>query len=212
MIVELEGKLTEMEGGSAVVKVGDVGYEVFLPGYAVSELSAKLGKDVRFYTIEYYEGSPGGGNIVPRMIGFLDRRERKFFNKYTSVKGMGVKKALKSLSMPVSVIADAIERGDEKMLMSLPEIGKRFSNLIIAQLKGKLGDFAVEAGAGAGGGDEGKALEKYQQEALEILIAWGEKRTEAVELVRLAVEKHPDIKSAEELVPAVYRIKQGVEA
>jgi Holliday junction DNA helicase RuvA len=211
MIVELEGKLTELEGGSAVVKVGEVGYEVFLPGYAISELSSMLGKDVRFFTIEYFEGSPGGGNIVPRMIGFLDRRERKFFNKYTSVKGMGVKKALKSLSMPISVIADAIERGDEKMLMSLPEIGKRFSNLIIAQLKGKLGDFAVEAGAGAAGGD-GKSLEKYQQEALEILIAWGEKRAEAVELLRLAVERHPDIKSAEELVPAVYRIKQGVEA
>ncbi len=46
---------------------------------------------------------------------------------------------------------------------------------------------------------------------MEILIAWGEKRNEAMELIRIACEKHPDIKSAEELVPLVYRIKQGIE-
>jgi hypothetical protein len=47
---------------------------------------------------------------------------------------------------------------------------------------------------------------------LEILIAWGEKRAEAMELVELACRKHPDIASAEALVPLVYRLKQGVEA
>ena len=51
----------------------------------------------------------------------------------------------------------------------------------------------------------------FQTEALEILIAWGEKRTEAMELVELACRKHPDINSAEALVPLVYRLKQGVE-
>jgi hypothetical protein len=51
----------------------------------------------------------------------------------------------------------------------------------------------------------------FQTEALEILIAWGEKRTEAMELVELACRKHPDIDTAEALVPLVYRLKQGVE-
>jgi hypothetical protein len=46
---------------------------------------------------------------------------------------------------------------------------------------------------------------------MEILIAWGEKRNEAMELVELACQKHPDINSAEALVPLVYRLKQGVE-
>ena len=52
----------------------------------------------------------------------------------------------------------------------------------------------------------------FQIEALEILIAWGEKRNEAMELIELACKKHPNIKTAEELVPLVYRIKQGAEA
>jgi hypothetical protein len=46
---------------------------------------------------------------------------------------------------------------------------------------------------------------------MEILIAWGEKRTEAMELIALACSRHPDIKTAEQLVPLVYRIKQGIE-
>ncbi len=51
----------------------------------------------------------------------------------------------------------------------------------------------------------------FQAEALEILIAWGEKRTEAIELIELACQRHPDVNSAEQLVPLVYRLKQGVE-
>jgi Holliday junction DNA helicase RuvA len=143
------------------------------------------------------------------MIGFLSNGEKQFFNKYTSVKGMGVKKGLKSLAMPIATIANAIETGDEKILISLPAVGKRLAQHMIAELKGKLEDFAIGASEAASGGGE---YEKYQVEAMEILIAWGEKRTDAAELIMLACEKHPDIKTAEALVPLVYRIKQGIEA
>jgi Holliday junction DNA helicase RuvA len=143
------------------------------------------------------------------MVGFLSGAEKDFFEKYTSVKGMGTKKGLKSLTVPIGTIADAIEAGDEKMLTALPGIGKRFAQQIIAGLKGKLADFALQQTAATTGKRE--AFEAYQVEALEILIAWGERRTEAIELIQLACSKHPDIKSAEELVPLVYRVKQGIE-
>ena len=50
--------------------------------------------------------------------------------------------------------------------------------------------------------------------ALLILFAWlsGEGAEEAMELVELACRKHPEIKTAEALVPLIYRIKQGIEA
>ena len=38
-----------------------------------------------------------------------------------------------------------------------------------------------------------------------------EKRAEVMELIQLACKRHPDAKSAEELVPLVYRMKQGIE-
>jgi len=207
MIAQIEGKLVSLDEKSGLVQVGPVCYEVMLPGYAVNMLAGRIGQDVVLCTMEYYEGTLGGGNLIPRMVGFLSQAERDFFERYTSVKGMGIKKGLKSLTMPIGTIADAIEAGDEKLLMSLPLVGKRFAQLIVAELKGKLGGFV----AGAGIARETQKFERFQVEALEIMIAWGEKRAEAMELIALACKKHPEIRSAEELVPLVYRVKQGIE-
>ncbi|MBC8378359.1 MAG: hypothetical protein H8E62_04210 [Planctomycetes bacterium] len=208
MIAQIEGKLVSLGQDKCLVQVGVLCYEVMLPGYAVSELSGSIGADVTLCTIEYYEGTPGGGNLVPRMIGFLNHDEKEFFARYTSVKGMGIKKGLKSLTMPISRIADAIESGDEKILTTLPAVGKRMAQLIVAELQGKLEQFAF---AGSPSGRPAVAFSTFQTEALEILIAWGEKRNEAMELIELTCQKHPDIKSAEELVPLTYRVKQGIE-
>ncbi|MHC4791022.1 MAG: Holliday junction branch migration protein RuvA [Planctomycetota bacterium] len=208
MIARIEGKLVKINTDRALVQVGAVGYEVMLPSYCVSALSERLGSDITLCTMEYYEGAPGGGNLIPRMIGFLNSGERDFFTKFISVKGIGIKKGLRSLSIPIATIAAAIENGDENILMSLPSVGKRMAQQIIAELKGKLGEFA--AGVQLPRPSEVK-FKPFQAEALAILIAWGEKRNEAMELIELASQKHPDIKSAEQLVPLVYRLKQGIE-
>ncbi len=208
MIAQIEGKLVKLDAESCLVQVGAVSYEVMLPGYCVGALSGRVGSEVTLCTMEYYEGTLGGGNLVPRMIGFLNSGERDFFTKYISVKGMGIKKGLRSLSIPIATIASAIENGDDKTLMALPSIGGRMAQQIIAELRGKLQSFAVGAEPGT---PSEVGFKPFQIEALEILIAWGEKRTEAMELIELARERHPDIDSAEALVPLVYRLKQGVE-
>lgn len=208
MIARIEGKLVKLDADCCLVQVGAVGYEVMLPGYCVSALSGKVGSDITLCTMEYYEGTLGGGNLVPRMVGFLSSGERDFFTKYISVKGMGIKKGLRSLSIPIATIAAAIENGDESTLTSLPAVGRRMSQQIVAELRGKLKSFAAGAEPAAA---RGAGFRPFQTEALEILIAWGEKRAEAMELVELACRKHPDIASAEALVPLVYRLKQGVE-
>jgi Holliday junction DNA helicase RuvA len=207
VIAKIEGKLIKLDTDCCLVQVGAVGYEVMLPSYCVSALSGEIGSDITLCTMEYYEGTPGGGNLIPRMVGFLSAGERDFFTKYISVKGMGIKKGLRSLSMPIATIAAAIENADDKTLMSLPAVGKRMSQQIVAELKGKLQSFA----AGAEPTRQAVGFKPFQIEALEILIAWGEKRAEAMEMVELACRKHPDINSAEALVPLVYRLKQGVE-
>jgi Holliday junction DNA helicase RuvA len=208
MIARIEGKLVKLDSSAALVQVGSVGYEVMLPGYCVSALADKIGSDIALCTMEYYEGTPGGGNLIPRIVGFLNDGERDFFTKFTSVKGIGMKKALRSLSVPIAAIASAIEDGDDKMLMTLDGVGKRMAQQIIAELRGKLQHFVTGAELA---GPAQRGFKPHQAEALEILIAWGEKRNEAIDLIELACKKHPDIKSAEELVPLVYRLKQGIE-
>jgi len=208
MIARIEGKLVKLDGDSALVQVGAVSYEVMLAGYCVSALSDKIGTDIALCTMEYYEGTPAGGNLIPRMVGFLSEGERDFFTKFISVKGIGIKRGLRSLSMPIATIAAAIEDGDDKALTALPEIGKRTAQQIIAELRGKMETFAIGAEAVR---PEEIRFKPFQAEALEILIAWGEKRNEAMELIELACDRHPEINLAEELVPLVYRLKQGIE-
>ena len=208
MIAKIQGKLIKLDTDTALMQVGNICYEVMLAGYCVNALAGKIGSDITLCTMEYYEGSLGGGNLVPRMVGFLSTAERDFFAKFTTVKGIGIKKGLKSLSMPISTIAAAIENGDDKILSALPSIGKKMAQHIIAELKGKLQIFAAGYESAAAAAPKFKA---FQAEAMEILVAWGEKRNDAVELIELACNKHPDIKSAEELVPLVYRLKQGIE-
>ncbi|MBN2511609.1 MAG: hypothetical protein JXB18_01600 [Sedimentisphaerales bacterium] len=208
MIVQIEGKLVSLDEASCWVQVGAVCYELMLPGYAVNRLSGQAGSTVTLCTMEYYEGTLGGGNLVPRMVGFLTKEDRDFFDIYTSVKGMGIKKGLKSLAMPIERIAGAIESGDEKMLATLPGVGKKMAQMMIAELKGKLTAFAVETQTE---GQPRAAFATFQTEALEILIAWGEKRAEAMELIELTCRRHPEIKTAEQLVPLAYRVKQGIE-
>ncbi|NLW84873.1 MAG: hypothetical protein GXY41_10815 [Phycisphaerae bacterium] len=208
MIAQIEGKLVGLDEDSALVQTGAVCYELMLPGYAVMQLGGRIGQPVTFCTFEYYEGTLGGGNLIPRMVGFLSRAERDFFAIYTTVKGMGIKKGLKSLALPIDRIAAAIETGDEKLLATLPGIGKKMAQMTVAELGGKLKTYALDTGQT----QSRSAFSVFQTEALEILIAWGEKRAEAMELIELTCRKHPDIKTAEELVPLVYRVKQGVEA
>ena len=205
---QIAGAAAHVHLQAALVQVGNITYQVMLPGYCVNALSGSVGLDVSLCTMEYLEGTPGKGNLIPRMVGFLTDAERDFFNRFISVKGIGIRKGLRSLSLPIGDIASAIEGSDEKMLQSLPAIGKRMAQQIIAELKGKLGSFAI--GASAGRITE-PAFKPFQAEALEILIAWGEKRNEAMELIELACKKHPNISTAEDLVPLVYRVKQGIE-
>ena len=208
MIARIEGKLVKLDSDSCLVEVGAVSYEVMLAAYCVNALSDRIGTEVCLCTMEYFEGTPGGGNLIPRMVGFLNIGERDFFARFTSVKGIGIKKGLRALSIPIATIAAAIENGDDKTLMTLPAVGKRMAQQIIAELKGKLQSFAA-------GAEQLRVTDvvfkPFQAEALEILIAWGEKRTEAMELIELVCKKHPDIRTAETLVPLVYRLKQGVE-
>jgi len=211
MKARLTGILESLDAqtGVLLLAVGDVAYEVLAPGYAVGDLSQQLHRSVTLHCLEYLEGNAMGGNLVPRLIGFLRARDKVFFQRFTSVKGIGSRKALRALARPPGELAGWIESGDDKMLATLPEVGKRTAQQIIAALKGKMGDFALEA-AEAGGGR--RALTGMEREALEILLQLGERRDEAEELIARARDKFREAASTDALVQAAYRLKTGAVA
>ena len=210
MIAKISGTLAEVAKHSVLIEVGDIGYEVMVPGYALELLASKTGQQVSLYTLEYLEGSIAtGGNLVPRLIGFMHSEERAFFGRFTSVKGVGMRKALKALSMPISRVASAIEAKDAKLLQSLPGVGKRLADQMVAELAGKVDEFALAAADQRG---EASGWATGHTEALEILLQLGERRSDAQELIERVRQVDPKMDKAEDIVQAVYRLKTGQSA
>ena len=219
MITRITGILLEINTdlNTVALEIGPIVHELMVPGYAIGALCMNQGEDVTFYTLEYYESSGSqGGNLVPRIIGFPEANDKAFFQTFITVKGIGIKKALRALSKPIGDIANAIESGDAKYLVGLPEIGKRSGELIIAELKGKMTKFALVAASRPNGSATQiettiSAKTEGEREAIEVLIQLGEKRPDAETLVSRVVRNFEDEQTADALVQAVYRLKAGAK-
>jgi Holliday junction DNA helicase RuvA len=209
MIVRMSGRLADVGEDAVILEREGVAYELLVPGYAVTELAAARGEPVELHTLEYLEGNAAGGNLTPRMIGFLHAEDRAFFRQFITVKGVGIRKALRALAAPVARIAADIEAGDAPALARLPGIGRRMAEQIVAELRGK-----VAAHAFAAAGPPAAARSAYtpeQRDAIEILIAWGDSRTDAERWVARAGQLRSDIGTADGWVKAAYRVKSGME-
>ncbi len=209
MIVRLTGVVLEVAEESAVIERDGIAREVLVPGYALGELTACRGREITLYTLEFIEAPQGGGNMTPRLVGFAHADDRRFFRRFVSVKGIGVRKAIKALSEPVRKVATWIEQGDVKALATLPGIGKRAAEMIVAELRGKLDDLAV--GTPAEAAVDTARFTTDQRDALEVLLALGEARADAERWLERAAQLHPDLNDAEDWVRVSYRIKTGVE-
>src|SRR5439155_19188380 len=122
--------------------VGPIVYELLVPSADLDLLQAAVGKELTFHTLMYLQGDANGGNIEPRLIGFLRLQDKKFFEKFITVKGIGPKTALRALTVPVGEIAGAIESKNTRFLIGLNGIGRRTAELMVAELAGKVGAFA----------------------------------------------------------------------
>lgn len=209
MIARLSGILAEVTETHAVVDHDGIGYEVLVCGYAVGELTAHRGELVTLHTLQYLEGTTTGGNMIPRLVGFLHAEDRAFFERFITVKGIGVRKALKAMVIPIGKMAAAIEAGDAKTLGKLPGVGARAADQIVAELKGKVANFAIGQTAEGAAPAASVAWNNAQKDAIEVMIALGERRADAERWLERAMQLHPDTSSADEWVKLAYRIRSG---
>ena len=204
MIARISGTLRQLGDAAALIDTGaGVWYEVFVPACDVERLGRMVGAAVVLHTIHYLEGDPSHGAQTPRLIGFLSESDRRFFRLFTTVKGIGIRRALRSLARPVAEIAAAVQAKDARYLVALPEIGKRTAEQIIAELNGKVDEFAGPAPAAAA------ELSEPAAEAVAVLVQLGERRADAMALVERAMANHPDLAGPEAIIQQVYRLKAG---
>ncbi|MDP6627077.1 MAG: Holliday junction branch migration protein RuvA [Methanopyri archaeon] len=209
MIWRLAGVLEDVGDGFAVVRSNDVSYQVQVPSGILDKLRVQLDQGpeqaVTFHTLHYLEGGSGPGPLLPRLIGFLNPVARDFFQLFITVQGIGPKRALRALTLPISEIAAAIEAKDKATLTRLPGIGNRAAEKVIAELNGKMARFALLREPGA----QPRRETDIGEEAQAVLRQLGYSRPEAQKMVSEAIARLPGAAGADELIAEVFRRVRG---
>ncbi|MGP1310104.1 MAG: Holliday junction branch migration protein RuvA [Phycisphaerales bacterium] len=224
MLTRITGQLERVEpasnagssGCASCVVALEIGlaYEALLPSYTAASLLDRIGQPLTLHTVELYEQGASGGNITPRLLGFLREDDRRFFEALTKVKGLGPKRALRMMAAPTGEIAAAAAREDAKFLKTLPEVGPKLAETIARELKGKVDAF-VDRSAGhveVKGRDAASAasaqgmdgLNAEARQAALALVRLGQSEPDAERMVRAALERDESLTRADDILAAAF--------
>ena len=203
MIKRVSGVLERVEPTAVEVAMGPAVHEVLVPELVRRGLQAKVGQSVTLHTLEFLEGNPTRGNLVPRLVGFLTEVEREFFELICEVDGVGVRKALRAIVRPVGEIATAIEEQDAAALAGLPGIGAATAERMIAKLRRRMPKFALLVARDAP--DQAVPGADVLVETYDVLRSLGHSESEARRLVDGLREGKKKYKDVQEALEAIYR-------
>ena len=158
MIAQVSGRLATKQGDRVVVLTpGGTGYEVVVPLGVMERLPA-VGAAVTLET-ELVVREDGWS-----LYGFLEPAERRFFQRLTTVSGVGPRLAV-ALMSALGVVrgARAVVERNIALLSSVSGIGKKTAERLVLELADKLGEFVDADGARVRGGSAETALKALEQ-------------------------------------------------
>ena len=131
MIAGIEGVLKSRGATWVIVDVCGISFRVHTPTSTLSALGAP-GSRVYLHTHLYVRED----NLA--LYGFASGEEMKMFELLIGVSGVGPKVALSVLStMEPERFAMAIASGDERLLSSVPGVGKKTAARLVLELRSK---------------------------------------------------------------------------
>ncbi len=132
MIASLKGKLESLASDWAVINVGGIGFQVFMPTPTLSTLGS-VGGEVKLYTHLHLREDNA------TIYGFASTGELELFKTLINVTGLGPKLALSMLSaMDIEQLTMSIATGNAELLTGIPGIGKKMANRLVLELKDKI--------------------------------------------------------------------------
>lgn len=179
MIAHISGTLAQKIPGEAIIDVGGIGYQVFIPlnvFYGLPEIGAAVTLQIYTHVRE----------DALQLFGFQDPAEKQLFLLLLGVSGIGPKLAVNILSgIPTQELSRALKEGDQVRLVAIPGVGRKLAERMIVELKDR---FATIAPAGA---ESAKADGSSQLllDAVSALVNLGYKRPEAEKMVREVLKK-----------------------
>jgi holliday junction DNA helicase RuvA len=175
MIAHLRGRLFAKSPGQAIVEAGGVGYDVTISVPTFTALP-KEGGEVSLYIHTHVRED------TLALYGFLEREEKRLFERLITVSGVGPKLAVTILSglNPERTVA-AIRAQDHATLTRIPGVGKKLAERLVVELKDKLEDMAVAP--------VGSVKAPAAEDVLSALVNLGYQRPAAQKAIETAVEK-----------------------
>jgi Holliday junction DNA helicase RuvA len=189
MIAHLRGRLFSKQPQQVIVEAAGVGYDVAISVSTYTslptegaEVALHIHTQVREDTLALY--------------GFLDRNEKRIFERLITVSGVGPKLAITIQSgLPSDRLVAALRAQDHATLTRIPGVGKKLAERLVVELKDKLEDMAVAAPAVAAAGPAA-------EDVLSALVNLGYQRPSAQKAIEAAVAKD---KSVGEHFDALFR-------
>lgn len=186
MFYYINGKLTHLASGFAVLDVGGVGYKLTVSGTTYNAMPPRSSSNpptVRLYTYLAVREDD------LELFGFATEAELSSFKMLISVSGVGPKAALSVLSLLTpEKFALAVCTDDRKTISKASGVGPKTAARIILELKDKMlkesgGELPSDSGTlplpAAAGGGRGKL-----GEAIEALLVLGYSRAEATAVLK----------------------------
>jgi len=175
MIAHLRGRLFSKTPGQAIVEAGGVGYDVTISIPTFTALPAE-GADVSLFIHTQVRED------LLALFGFLDREEKRLFERLITVSGVGPKLAVTILSglNPERTVA-AIRAQDHATLTRIPGVGKKLAERLVVELKDKLEDMAVAPAPGI--------TAPAAEDVLSALLNLGYQRPAAQKAIETAIQK-----------------------
>ncbi len=177
MIASLNGHVAEKGADYAIVEIGGVGLQVFIPAPALDGL--RVGEMVFLHT-----------HLVVRedaltLYGFETAEAREFFNLLIGVSGVGPRLALATLStLSTDAIRRAVFAEQAEVFTRVPGIGKKSAQKILLHLQDR-----VQAVDGL---EQAAALDDADTQVLEALVALGYSVVEAQAALQAIPRDAPD--------------------
>lgn len=106
-------------------------------------------------------------DVSELLFGFISTEERRLFRDLNKVNGIGGKTALALLGLGEQALIQAIHMEDDKLLSSVPGIGKKTAQKIIVDLKGSI-DFSKKSTT-----PEGKKFQQNDTILISSLVSMG---------------------------------------
>jgi Holliday junction DNA helicase RuvA len=213
VITQIRGVVSTVDQESLTLAIEPLEIEVLIPENARRRLQGHLGEKVALHTICYVEGGTMGSRMIPRLVGFLSAIDREFFEIFCSVDGVGVRKALRAMVLPVRELARTIQDQDVRTLATYPGIGEATAERIVAKLRRKVGKFAlIVAPADTSRGkpaESNGAPENAEPDVIRdtyaALLSVGHTETQARQAIDRVLSGKKKYKSVADMIDAIYQ-------